>query len=85
MFAGLLFYALAVGAIYVLRRREPDRERPYRCLGYPFTPAVFIVAALFVDVYTLIDPEARSNALIGVMILGSGIPVFALMERRAKQ
>lgn len=83
VFAGLLFYALAVGAVYVLRRREPDRERPYRCLGYPFTPAVFIAAALLVNGYTLLDPEARSNALIGLVILAAGLPVYFLMERRA--
>ena len=57
VFASLIFYGLAVGAIYVLRRRRPDAPRPYRCFGYPLTPAIFIAVVAFVDVYTLVDPR----------------------------
>ena len=42
VFASLIFYGLAVGAIYLLRRRRPEAPRPYRCFGYPLTPALFI-------------------------------------------
>lgn len=82
VFASILFYAMGVGAVYSLRRRQPDKARPYRCTGYPFTPAVFILVALFVDVYTLLDPAARGNAVIGLGILALGVPVYFLMDRR---
>jgi amino acid transporter len=41
------FYAGGVAAVYVLRRKRPDLPRPYRTLGYPVTPALFIIAAAF--------------------------------------
>src|SRR5262249_50842367 len=41
------FYAGAAAAVYVLRRKRPDLARPYRVWGYPLTPAIFLVAALF--------------------------------------
>ncbi len=81
VFAALLFYALTVAALYVLRRREPKRPRPFRCVGYPVTPALFILVVLFVDVWTLADPEKRTNALVGLGILAAGVPVFAFIRR----
>jgi APA family basic amino acid/polyamine antiporter len=76
VFASLIFYGLAVGAIYVLRRRRPDAPRPYRCAGYPVTPAIFIAAVVFVDAYTLADPRMRVNALLGLGILAVGAVVY---------
>ena len=76
VFASLIFYGLAVGAIYVLRRRRPEAPRPYRCFGYPLTPALFIAAVAFVDVYTLVDPRMRINALYGIGILVVGAVVY---------
>jgi len=76
VFASLIFYGLAVCAIYVLRRRRPDAPRPYRCAGYPVTPAIFIAAVAFVDAYTLVDPRMRVNALLGLGILLAGAVVY---------
>jgi amino acid transporter len=76
VFASLIFYGLAVAAIYVLRRRRPELERPYRCAGYPVTPAVFVAAVAFVDAYTLVDPRMRINALYGLGILAVGAAVY---------
>jgi APA family basic amino acid/polyamine antiporter len=76
VFAGLIFYGLAVAAVYLLRRRRPSAPRPYRCLGYPLTPAIFIAAVVFVDVYTLLDPRMRINALYGIGILALGAVVY---------
>ena len=84
VFASLIFYALGVGAVYVLRIRDPDRPRPYRCTGYPVTPALFILVAVFVDGYTLTDPEARSNALVGLVVLALGLPAYLLFTRRRR-
>jgi basic amino acid/polyamine antiporter, APA family len=82
IFVGLVFFALTTAAVYVLRRRSPDLPRPFRCPGYPVTPAVFIVAALAVDARMLLDPELRTNALIGLAILAAGVPFFALTRPR---
>jgi amino acid transporter len=76
VFAGLIFYGLAVAAVFLLRRRRPDAPRPYRCFGYPVTPAIFIAAVAFVDVYTLLDPRMRVNALYGIGILTVGAVVY---------
>jgi APA family basic amino acid/polyamine antiporter len=84
VFAGLLFYALTVAAVYVLRARRPDLPRPHRCLGYPLTPAVFIAAALAVDAQMLLDADNRKNALIGLAILACGLPVYWLVARRGR-
>jgi APA family basic amino acid/polyamine antiporter len=78
IFAGLIFYGLAVAAVYLLRRRRPDAARPYRCFGYPLTPALFIAAVAFVDVYTLLDPRMRWNAIYGLGILAAGAVVYWL-------
>jgi APA family basic amino acid/polyamine antiporter len=76
VFAGLIFYGLAVAAVFLLRRRRPDAPRPYRCFGYPVTPAIFIAAVAFVDVYTLLDSRMRVNALYGIGILVVGAVVY---------
>jgi APA family basic amino acid/polyamine antiporter len=76
VFASLIFYGLTVAAVFTLRRRRPDLPRPYRCLGYPLTPLVFIAVVAFVDVRTVLTPETRANALIGLGILAAGLPVY---------
>jgi len=83
IFAALLFYALTVAAVYVLRRRAPARARPYSCWGYPWTPAVFIAVVLLVDVRTLMDPVGRKNSLLGLVILAVGALAYGFVRRRA--
>ncbi|MCB9878475.1 MAG: amino acid permease [Planctomycetes bacterium] len=78
VFGAFLFYALTVAAVYVLRRRRPDAPRPYRCTGYPFTPAVFIAVALAFIAAVLRDPDERRNALIGLGIIATGVPWYLL-------
>jgi amino acid transporter len=68
------FYALAVAAIYVLRRRQPDFPRPYRAWGYPVVPAVFLVASLFLLGNYFISQPQESAWDIAVLI--SGVPVY---------
>jgi len=52
-FAILVFYILTIAGLFVLRRTRPDAERPYRAVGYPVLPAIYIVMALFIDVVLL--------------------------------
>jgi len=82
VFAALIFYGLAVAAVYRLRITEPDRPRPHRCIGYPLTPALFLVVVAFVDIMTLASPAMRRNALFGLAIIAAGVPVYFLLERR---
>jgi APA family basic amino acid/polyamine antiporter len=74
------FYALAVAAVVVLRRRLPDAERPYRVWGYPVTPAVFLVATLYL-LGNYAVTETRIFAVDIVVVL-TGVPVYAYWTRR---
>lgn len=76
VFAAFLFYALTVAAVYRLRRSHPDLHRPYRCTGYPFTPALFILVAVAFIVGVLQSEQDRENALIGLVIVAAGIPYY---------
>ena len=81
VFAAFLFYALTVAAVYRLRALRPDADRPYRCTGYPFTPALFILVAIGFIVAVLQDPDEVDNALIGLAIVGAGVPYYIWWRR----
>ncbi|MFM8332950.1 MAG: hypothetical protein ACKN9T_14795, partial [Candidatus Methylumidiphilus sp.] len=76
--------ALTVAAVYRLRRARPELPRPYRCGGYPLTPAVFIVVSAVFIVALLLNPVERQHALVGLVILAAGIPYYYWREFRAK-
>jgi len=82
IFGALIFYGLTVASVYRLRRSSPTRPRPFRCIGYPWTPALFILVVAFVDLYTLTNPEKRFNAVLGLLIIAAGIPAYIWMRRR---
>jgi amino acid transporter len=73
------FYALAVAAVFVLRRRQPALPRPYRVWGYPFVPAVFLLASLFMVLNALLS-DPRNTGITFAIIL-AGVPVFWLRRR----
>ena len=68
------FYALAVGAVFRLRRTRPELERPYRTAGYPVVPLVFLAASLAMLLNALLE-EPRST-LVGFGIILAGVPAF---------
>jgi len=76
------FYALAVGAVYILRRRRPDFPRPYRTAGYPVTPAIFLVASVGMLLNALISDPTVTLVCFGVIL--AGIPVFLIWKGTAK-
>jgi APA family basic amino acid/polyamine antiporter len=82
VFAGFLFYALTVAGVYRLRRLRPTAPRPYRCTGYPVTPALFVLVSVLFVVALLWDPSERENALYGLLILATGVPYYAWWSRR---
>jgi APA family basic amino acid/polyamine antiporter len=69
------FLALAVGAVFVLRRTRPDLPRPYRTVGYPLVPIVFLLGTLGVVASALVERPASTLVSLGITLLG--IPVYA--------
>ncbi len=79
IFAEWLFYVVAASTIFVFRRKEPDGSRPFRMIGYPFLPALFIAAAAVLLYYTFISN--LRNSLGGVIAILLGIPVYLWFAR----
>lgn len=80
-FAVVLFAGIGVASLFVLRRREPDAPRPFRAWGYPWAPAVFVLASLAMVINEIIRNGAP--ALAGVAVIALGLPVYYLFARRA--
>jgi basic amino acid/polyamine antiporter, APA family len=80
IFSEWLFYALTASTIFVFRRRKPAAERPYSIWGYPVLPALFIVAAAVLLVFSFADQP--KNSLIGTTIILLGIPLHYLLRQR---
>ncbi|HEX2270533.1 MAG TPA: amino acid permease [Pyrinomonadaceae bacterium] len=79
----LIFYALMVGAVIVMRRKAPQIERPYRTFGYPLVPVIYIVlAGLFIIDLAILAP---STSGIGYLLVFTGIPVYLLWSRKEAQ
>jgi APA family basic amino acid/polyamine antiporter len=82
IFAALFFYMLTIVGLFVLRRTRPDAQRPYRALGYPVLPAIYIVMASFIDVVLLrYKPQFTWPGLIVVLL---GIPVYYAWAKSAE-
>jgi APA family basic amino acid/polyamine antiporter len=81
IFAVLVFYILTIVGLFVLRRTHPEAERPYKAVGYPVLPAIYIVIALFIDVVLLrYKPQYTWPGLCIVLL---GIPVYYIWRPRA--
>jgi basic amino acid/polyamine antiporter, APA family len=80
MFAALVFYILTIGSLFVLRVKRPEAERPYRAIGYPVLPAIYIVMATWICIVLLrYKPQYTWPGLFIVLL---GVPVFAVWSRR---
>ncbi|HEY6271004.1 MAG TPA: amino acid permease, partial [Terriglobales bacterium] len=74
IFAVLIFYILTITGLFVLRYKQPQAERPYRAVGYPVLPAIYIVMALFIDAVLLrYQPQYTWPGLFIVLL---GVPVY---------
>jgi APA family basic amino acid/polyamine antiporter len=81
IFAGLVFYALTTLGLFILRRTRPEVERPYRAVGYPVLPALYIVAAVSVAIILLLAERTRTEAVAGLVLVLIGVPVYFLWRK----
>ncbi|MHB1672735.1 MAG: APC family permease [Acidobacteriaceae bacterium] len=75
-----IFYMLTATTVFVFRRREPERERPYRVPWYPALPAVFVAAAVLVIGYIL--RSNLKNSIGGLLVMALGLPMYVWMRHR---
>jgi len=83
IFAVLVFYILTIAGLFVLRVKAPDVPRPYRAIGYPVLPAIYILMAVFIDIVLLrYKPQYTWPGLCIVLL---GIPVYYLWSRHSRK
>jgi APA family basic amino acid/polyamine antiporter len=80
IFAEWMFYMIAGSTVFVFRRRDPNADRPYRVLGYPIVPAVFVLVSAALLYYTFTD-NLKSSAG-GCLAILAGVPVFYFFAGR---
>lgn len=80
IFAGWIFYGLAVVALFRLRYTEPDMPRPYRCWGYPWVPGLFVIGALALTFNIWLERPGRSS--IGILLILAGLPFYRYWNKR---
>jgi APA family basic amino acid/polyamine antiporter len=74
IFGEWIFFGLTVAAVIVLRKKRPDLDRPYKTWGYPVTPAIFVLASVYVAAMAL--RSSFMNAMFGLLIICLGIPAY---------
>jgi basic amino acid/polyamine antiporter, APA family len=77
--AALIFYILTILGLFVLRRKRPDVERPYKAFGYPIIPALYIIGASIILVVLFIYQTATTWP--GLIIVLTGVPIYFLWRK----
>lgn len=80
VFTDWIFFALTAFSIFLFRKRRPNADRPYRTLGYPFTPLFFVLISFLFVVYTFF--EKPSEAIAGLSFLALGVPIYFMWKKR---
>jgi len=80
VFAVLIFYVLTIAGIFVLRKKMPDAERPYKAFGYPVVPALYIILATLIMLILLVYKSDYTWP--GLIIVLLGIPVYFLWNKK---
>lgn len=83
VFTMWIFHGLAGLTIFILRVREPNAERPFKCWGYPVVPAVFVLTAGAMTVLSIVDDPGTTLPWIG--LLAAGVPVYFVWEALRKR
>ena len=82
LFASWIFYGLVTSSVFVLRRKMPEAARPYRTLGYPIVPAIFVLVSAWLVVNTLV--EKRIESVTGLVLILAGLPLFFWFRSRSR-
>ncbi|HXF43363.1 MAG TPA: amino acid permease [Pyrinomonadaceae bacterium] len=80
IFGSWIFYGLATSSIFIFRKRHPELDRPYKALGYPLVPVIFLLVTIWLLVRTLIDTPKES--FTGALLILLGIPVYYIFIKR---
>lgn len=80
IFAAFFFYGATAFGVFVLRRREPSAERPYRVWGYPIVPAIFVLFCIALIVITCITHPREAG--VGTFLMLSGVPFYWYWNRK---
>lgn len=78
-FSSLIFYIITIAGLFVLRKKMPDAERPYKAFGYPIVPALYIVLTTLICVDLLV--YKTFNCGMGLLIIAVGVPVYYMFKR----
>jgi APA family basic amino acid/polyamine antiporter len=78
-FSSLLFYMVTIVGLFILRKKRPDWERPYKAFGYPILPALYIVIASAICIDLLIVKPETCGWGLGIVLLG--LPVYYLWKK----
>lgn len=82
VFTMWIFYGMAGMSIFILRKKQPDRPRSFRCPGYPIVPALFILSAAAMTTLQIADDPGQNLPWIGLLLLG--IPAYVIWNRVRK-
>ncbi len=83
IFVSWIFYALGGAAVIILRKRQPQLERPYKVWGYPFVPLLFILMASLIVLNTVVNDF--TDSFWGLVVVLSGLPAYFYWSRKAKK
>ena len=81
IFGSWILYAMAAASVFVLRRKRPDLVRPYKTLGYPVVPILFLIGAAALELSTLRDRPVQS--LAGILLILLGLPFYFYWKRKS--
>jgi APA family basic amino acid/polyamine antiporter len=81
IFASWILYGMTTASVIVLRKKRPELTRPYRTLGYPVVPVLFVIVAIILNISTLIDSPRES--IMGIVLILLGLPFYFYWRKRA--
>ncbi|MFH1049979.1 MAG: amino acid permease [bacterium] len=92
IFISWIFYGMGAYGVFVLRKKLPDTHRPYKVIGYPWIPAIFVAfAAVFVfftlynDIVNYANGHSEIiNSVFGLILVATGIPLYAYFNKKRK-
>lgn len=79
IFPSWILYGMATASVLVLRRKAPDATRPYKTVGYPVVPVLFVLVAALLLYFTLLNSPRESG--LGLLLIGAGIPFYWYWSR----